>query len=260
MVSVLSILGSGILYAALAIFFIGFVARMLGWLKIPVPLKIPLTPAPTSMSGVIGRMATEVFVFRSLFKSDKALWVGGYLFHVSFALIILRHLRYFIEPLPWFVVNVQTLGVYAGFGLVIAASYLFFRRLFFERVKYVTTYADQFLLLLIGGIGISGLWMKYIDRVFVVDVKNFVVGALTLNLHDPPTNIVFWIHFILVAGLMAYFPYSKLMHAGGIFVSPTRNQRDNARDRRFINPWNAAFPDPTIPEYKDGDNPPIDEL
>jgi nitrate reductase gamma subunit len=258
MSTALAVVGNGLLLAALGVFFIGFIARMMGWYRIPVPLKIPTTPAPKSLSGVIARVATEVFVFRSLFKADKALWVGGYVFHVSFALIILRHLRYFVDPLPGFVLAVQQIGVYAGFTLVVSLAYLLYRRVVFDRVRYVTTFADYFAILLIMAIGITGLWMRYIDRVFVIDVKNFAMGALTLQMNAPPDHLFFWLHLSLVATLLIIFPFSKLMHAGGIFFSPTRNQRDNPRDRRYINPWNDTFPDPTIPEYADGKNPPID--
>ncbi|NOZ76989.1 MAG: nitrate reductase [Euryarchaeota archaeon] len=258
MSTALAILGNGLLLSAFGVFVIGFIARMVGWYRIPVPLKIPTTPAPKTLPGVLSRVATEVFVFRSLFKADKALWVGGYVFHVSFALIILRHMRYFIDPMPRVVLAVQTIGVYAGFAMVLSLAYLLYRRAVFERVRYVTTFADYFAILLIMAIGITGLWMRYIDRVFVIDVKNFAMGALTLQMNSPPAHPVFWLHLCLVATLIVMFPFSKLMHSGGIFFSPTRNQRDNPRDRRYINPWNDTFPDPT--EYTDGEYPPIDEL
>jgi hypothetical protein len=46
----------------------------------------------------------------------------------------------------------------------------------------------------------------------------------------------------LITVLLAYFPFSKLMHAGGVFLSPTRNMANNSRMVRHINPWN----DPSI--------------
>jgi hypothetical protein len=40
------------------------------------------------------------------------------------------------------------------------------------------------------------------------------------------------VHLGLVAALMLVFPFSKLLHAPGLFFSPTRNQADNPRERR----------------------------
>jgi len=45
------------------------------------------------------------------------------------------------------------------------------------------------------------------------------------------------IHLGLVAALMIIFPYSKLLHAPGVFFSPTRNQVDNPRERRHVADW-----------------------
>jgi hypothetical protein len=33
---------------------------------------------------------------------------------------------------------------------------------------------------------------------------------------------------------MAVFPVSKLLHAPGVFFSPTRNQADDSRERRHV--------------------------
>ena len=49
-------------------------------------------------------------------------------------------------------------------------------------------------------------------------------GLLTLRPVAPPPHALFLVHYLLVALLMIYFPFSKLLHAGGIFFSPTRNQ------------------------------------
>lgn len=244
-----------IFYAALVTFIIGFLYRILSWWRVPVPLKISLTPAPASYGGATFRVATEVLIFNSLFKADKQLWAGSWFFHVSFALIVLRHLRYFLEPVPGFVLNVQTLGIYAGFVLVGMLFYLFMRRVLIDRNYYITTFADYFVIWLLISIGVTGLYMKYISPVPVLDVKAFVVSALMLRPVAAPTNLIFVLHILLVSILLAYFPFSKLMHAGGIFFSPTRNQRDNTRDAKFkfirhANPWNEAVKDPTI--YPDG--------
>ena len=47
-------------------------------------------------------------------------------------------------------------------------------------------------------------------------------------------------HLALVALLMLIFPFSKLLHAPGVFFSPTRNQVDDPRERRHLAPLGRA--------------------
>jgi hypothetical protein len=51
--------------------------------------------------------------------------------------------------------------------------------------------------------------------------------------------------------LLAYFPFSKLMHFGGIFLSPTRNLTTNSRAVRHINPWNYPVQIHSYEEYEE---------
>jgi nitrate reductase gamma subunit len=60
---------------------------------------------------------------------------------------------------------------------------------------------------------------------------------MTLNIQNIPADPVLIIHLIMVASLMIIFPYSKLLHAPGLFFSPSRNQVDNAREKRHISKW-----------------------
>ena len=70
---------------------------------------------------------------------------------------------------------------------------------------------------------------------------------------EPPGEIgtLFYIHLFLICVLAIYFPFSKLMHMGGIFLSPTRNQCNNSRAKRHSNPWNSAIKFRTYAEYED---------
>jgi len=40
---------------------------------------------------------------------------------------------------------------------------------------------------------------------------------------------------------MIVLPFSKLLHIPGVFLSPSRNQPDDAREQRRLAPWNATF-------------------
>ena len=55
---------------------------------------------------------------------------------------------------------------------------------------------------------------------------------------------------LLVIALMLVFPISKLLHAPGIFFSPTRNMVDNPRETRHVTAW--AVEDPGAGEAPGG--------
>lgn len=224
-------------YLALATFWLGLGYRVWTWVETPVPLKIPTTPAPKTLPGVVARMVGEVLIFRSLFASSRALWLGGWAFHGALLLILLRHLRYFLYPVPEWMLTLQPSGVLAGIVFLIAAAYLFLRRIVLLPVRSMSLLSDYFALLLLTSIAATGLWMKFVQPVNLLAVKAFILGLVTLTPAPVPDDALFLVHFALVLVLVAYFPFSQLLHAGGIFFSPTRNQRDDARLRRYVNPW-----------------------
>ena len=92
-------------YFATLVFVVGSLYRISVYTRTPAPLKIPTTPAPITTGGVVLRMMREVFLFESLFKANLWTWGLGWLFHASLALVLLRHLRYFTEPVWSWVVS-----------------------------------------------------------------------------------------------------------------------------------------------------------
>jgi nitrate reductase gamma subunit len=142
-------------YLAFLTFFAGMIARVIGWARSPVPFRIPTTAGqqktlpwikhsrldnPSSTIGVVGRMIFEVLTFRSLFRNtrmefrggprigyewEKWLWLFALMFHYSFLVVVIRHLRFFTEPIPGFVQIVEGLDTFfqtgvaplTGFGL-----------------------------------------------------------------------------------------------------------------------------------------------
>ena len=270
-------------YLAFAIFLGGFISRVVYWAKSPVPFRIPTTSGqahsldfikqdkldcPATFWQVIGRMALEVFAFRSLFKNTKAeihdgpklvygsskwLWLAGLAFHYCFLLIVVRHMRLFLNPVPGFIGTLEFFDGIFQVGVpvlyqtnllfILAVTYLFLRRVVIPQLRYISLAADYFPLFLIFAIGTTGILMRYFIRVDVVTIKQLTVGLATFS----PTisgeiGSIFFIHIFLVSTLLAYFPFSKLMHLGGVFMSPTRNLANNSRQVRHVNPWN----DPNI--------------
>lgn len=279
-------------YLAVIIFVTGFIFRVVKWASSPVPFRIPTTcgqqksldfikqdklESPHDMKGVLARMFLEIFLFRSLFRntetdlkggpklvhgSNKWLWAAALAFHYCFLVILLRHLRFFAEPIPAFAVWLSDLDglfeitvptVYVTDLVILGAlGFLLLRRLWDARIRYLSLPADYFALFLIIAIVLTGMITRHIYKVDIVEVKKLTVGLMTFHPSMPGT-IGFWFytHFFLICVLLAYFPFSKLMHMPGVFLSPTRNLANNSRAKRHINPWNYPVKVHTYEEYED---------
>ena len=288
-------------YLALITFLVGLAYKVVGWSRSAVPFRIPTTggqqkslpwikhsqlDCPTTNWQVIVRMALEILTFRSLFRNTRMrlkegtklsyqleifLWVGALAFHYAFLAVTIRHLRFFTEPVPFFVTLVENVdsffrlevlysnfqfglpGVYiSGLVLLAAVTYLFARRIFIRQVKYISLAGDYFPLFLIFGIALTGILMRYFIKIDITAAKELTMGLVTFRPTIPEgVGSVFYIHLFFVSVLLAYFPFSKLMHLAGIFLSPTRNLTTDTRAKRHINPWNYPVPVHTYEEYED---------
>ena len=239
--SAATVLFALLFYAATAVLAGGLAWRIADYARTPAPLKIPTTPAPTTRGGVAVRMAREVIFFESLFKGSLWTWLFGWVFHASLALVLARHLRYFTEPVWSWVVLVQPLGILAAFGMLAGLAGLFARRLLVDRVRYISTPSDYLMLVLLGLIAASGLAMKYVFRTDIVAVKAYFLGLMRFDWQPLPADPMLYLHLALVVVLMLIFPFSKLLHAPGVFFSPSRNQADDPREARHLAPWAARL-------------------
>jgi nitrate reductase gamma subunit len=232
---------------------------------------------PTTTAGTVGRMALEILLFRSLFRntrtqlsqgpmlsygSSKWLWLGAIAFHYCFFIILARHMRFFTEPVPlpfeWVdkldgILQIGVPTLYLTEIVILAAlAYLFLRRVVVPQLRYISLPADYFPLFLIMAIVISGVLMRYFIRTDIMDIKTLTMGLATLNFTVPENiGVIFYIHMFLVSALLVYFPMSKLMHLGGVFLSPTRNLANNNRIKRHINPWNHPVKTHPYEEWED---------
>jgi nitrate reductase gamma subunit len=239
--TLLTITFATLFYLATALFVGGLGYKIYIYARTPAPLKIPTTPAPVTNAGVALRVAREVVLFESLFKSNKWTWLFGWLFHFALILVILRHLRYFTEPVWSIVVLIQPIGMYAGFAMIAGLFGLWARRFFVDRVRFISTPSDHLMLLLLIAIGMTGLGMRFVAHTDIVAVKAFILGLLRFDWQPLPSDPVLLLHLFLVAALMAIFPVSKLLHAPGLFFSPTLNQVDNPREARHMSSWASAL-------------------
>lgn len=281
-------------YVAIAVFLVGFVYRVVQWAKSPVPFSIQTTcgqgksldfikhnrlEAPDTTAEVVARMLLEIFTFRSLFRNTKSeihdgpkityesskwLWLFGIIFHYSFLMVVIRHMRLFLNPVPevvafldWadsmFEIGVPSMYMTTA-GLIAGSALLFSRRLVNRHVRYISLANDYFPLVLIFSIGVTGALMRHFlrDGIDIVAIKQLAVGLVTFQpVINGEIGAIFYIHVFLVATLLVYFPFSKLMHLGGVFLSPTRNMRNNSRAVRHINPWNPDIKPHSYAGYED---------
>jgi len=287
------VFGAVIPGVAFAVFLVGIVARVIRWARAPVPFRIPTTAGqqkslpwiknsefdnPSGFLGVMGRMFLEVLFFRSLFRNTrvelisdrekvnyigtKYLWAAGMAFHWSMLIVVFRHFRFFVEPVPRVVEMVQVLDGFFKVGvpviyatsvlLIVSLAYLLLRRLADAKVKYISLPTDYFALYLLLGIAISGFLMRHLEKVDIVNVKAAIAGWASFQLVTPEgVGALYFIHVFLVSVLLVYFPFSKLLHAPGVFLSPTRNLANNNRAKRHINPWNPPIVGHTYAEWEE---------
>ena len=224
-------------YGAALVLALGLALRIRRYATVPAPLKIPTTPAPTNRIGVVLRMIRELTLFESLFKSNKWIWLFGWLFHFGLLLVLLRHLRYFTDPVWGWVAFLQPYGKYASLMMVLGLLGLWFRRVAVDRVRYISALSDHLMLALLIAIGVTGIAMSFAVGTDVVAVKAFFLGLMWFDWQPLPSDPLLYGHLVLVALLMLIFPFSKLLHAPGIFFSPTRNQADNPREHRHVSAW-----------------------
>jgi nitrate reductase gamma subunit len=278
-------------YAAAAVFLGGMIWRVTWWARSPVPFRIPTTcgqqrslpwirPAridnPYTGIAAALRVLLEVVAFRSLFRnsrarvlpdgrvvygSDKLLWAAALAFHLSFAVVLLRHARFFFDPAPRFVQVLQEVDGFFAVGVpsIYLTSVLFVagllvllgRRLLDARIRYLSLPADHLPLLLLLGIAATGLLLRHVTKTDLVAVKTLGLSLASFHPQAPVgASPVLFAHVVLVCALAAWFPFSKLVHVAGTLLSPTRNLANDSRARRHENPWNPQVGFHTYAEWE----------
>ncbi|MDA8227107.1 MAG: respiratory nitrate reductase subunit gamma [Desulfitobacterium hafniense] len=216
-------------YIVIILFLGGMIHRMLMWAHVPVPFKLTVFPSPKTTGGAVADLVKETVGFRSLWRGNKGLWFGAWLFHISLAMVIIGHAVGIYYSGHHFMMFGSTaeqsehlsvvIGTYAGIALLLGLLILLIRRASSPQLRFISNFSDYLVLLLILGIAMSGMYMRWFADVPYSVVRSYLAGLLTLRPIAPPDNSAFMVHFTLVQLLLLYFPYSKLMHACGLFFS-----------------------------------------
>ena len=215
---------AGWLWAAVAVAAGRLGWRMLAWLRAPVPLPMPLPPAPATWSGVVLRLLREGLVFETLFRANRWTWLFGWLFHAALLLVLVRHAWLFVDPVPEWVGPLLGVGKWLSALFLASLAGLLARRLFVARVRYVSVPSDYLMLLLILAIAGSGAWLGHFDPRSLPLAREFALGLVRLAARPLPFDPVLWLHLGGAGLLVVLLPFSKLLHAPGVFLSPTRRR------------------------------------
>jgi nitrate reductase gamma subunit len=144
--------------------------------------------------------------------------------------IIIGHLRLYQEPTwLWSLLKLDSAGVesfalYAGgvAGIVFTAAILglLFRR-FNGIIKTISVPEDYIILALLLSIGVSGLYMRFFAGLSVPQLQQYITGLLAFRITLTPSvlNPFFVIHYLIVQSFLIYFPFSKLAHIAGSFIT-----------------------------------------
>jgi nitrate reductase gamma subunit len=278
-------------YGALLTFLIGVTYRVSQWARAPVPFRIPTTcgqqrslpwirsswlESPYTGFAAACRIVVEGLTFRSLWRNENSerhgarlvygrspwLALAAIAFHWSLLVVVLRHLRLFLNPVPAVISNLIDLDGFFRVGVpvvyltdVAIAAALFalsWRRFADPRLRYISLPADYLALCLLLAVAASGILLRYVFRTGIADIKQYAVSLTLFSPHVPQdAGVLFYIHVSLASLLIAWIPFSKLAHMAGIWLSPTRNLANNSRAKRHVNPWNYPVHVHTYEEWED---------
>ena len=239
--SFLTVIYAVVFYVAGATLIGGLGYKVWRYAHTPAPLKIPTTPAPTTRHGVAWAVVQGGGVFHQPLQSlqvDLAVWLAV---PCRAACRTAGPSSVYHRARVGWVVVLQSLGLYAALAMIAGLAGLALRRVIVDRVRYISAPSDHLMLVLLLGIAVSGFLMRTVARTDMVQLKMFVLGLISFDWQPLPGDGVLITHLTLVVILMLIFPFSKLLHAPGVFFSPTLNQVDNPRERRHLAAWAASL-------------------
>ena len=212
-------------YITVAVFLAGSLGIMWRWARVRVPLRITVTPAPSSLAADI---FTELFFLKTLFGSARGLWGGGWAFHVALALALIGHVFGIVFLARQFTLVGASVGQSeqlsalfggaAGLVMMVALIYLLYRRVTLSTVRAISDSSDYLVLVLVLSIVVTGNYMRFFMHVDLSQIRDYMVSLAILKPAAPASGI-FVLHLFFVQLLLLYFPFSKLMHSCGIFFT-----------------------------------------
>ncbi len=196
--------------------------HILSWLKAAAESSAgPITKKLDSATVI--EIILDIILFRRLYKTNKILWLASFMFHISLFLVVVRHLRYFIYPVPALIISMQDAGIYAGYILPLALLLLLITRIAISKDRYISFY-NYFLLSTLLLTGVTGILLKLFYRTDLVDIKAFMLGVVAFKPETAPDSVLFIVHYILVLLLIPAIPF-HLLTAPVITIDARRREQ-----------------------------------
>jgi len=227
-----TVVGQILPYVTIVVLVAGLTVRLARWRKGPSP-KMTLYPGAKTPGEMIANIAKEVLVFRGLFEGNKGLWFGSWIFHAMLAFIFFGHIRvvwealFFLPEEGQHMVSALTGGTF-GVIVLLAATYLFIRRLAVGSVREISDAEDYIALVLIIAIVLTGDAMRFLPAAHIdlaAETRPYFWGLLTFRFAEVPGNPWFLMHYFLGQLLFLYLPFSKFLHIPGVFYSQALVQK-----------------------------------
>lgn len=213
-----------IVYVMYAIFCGRFLLHALAWYGASRRFRM-LLPSPRPVSfPLIAVTVLDVVFFRRLFASNKLLWLFSWTFHLSFIVVLIRHLRYFLEPVPGAIAFIQPMGVVAGYALTSSLILLILYRAVQRKNRYAAK-VNYLILGLVLMISATGLLMRSSLQLDLMEVKRFILGLLSLRPETPPGNPLLIVHLLGAIALIPLLP-SHVFIAPAVMLADERRRED----------------------------------
>jgi nitrate reductase gamma subunit len=227
------VVGGVLPYLVVLTFVSGVVYRFRAWSRVPQSRSMTLFPA--AQGSAARNIFAEVFLFPTLFKSDRPFWFVSWGFHASLGLVAVGHLRLVTASVDQMLLSLglsregltagsDALGPTAGIVMLGTGVLLLLRRITTARVREASDASDFVALLLLLSIVVTGDLMRFGSGIDLAQARAWV-GSLLIFAPAVPTDPAFLLHALLGQLLIIYVPFSRILHFGGIFFTQALVQR-----------------------------------
>jgi len=239
-------------YVLFAAFVVGFAAKMLKYSRMPLHLRWELYPLageskrpwggsyleeldwekkPQEKKSFLGEMkfmGKEVMFFREYFHRNRSLWYIIQPFHMGLFLFAAFLALLFIGAVTMqagIAVSAETTNVWGLLlyfvTLIVGASALvlgaigclalFIRKIVDPNMSTYTRRIEYFNIFLVLTVFVTGLFAWAIADPGFETARTYMQGLITFNLIESMDTIIV-VHVVLIMLLLAYLPYTNIMH------------------------------------------------
>lgn len=211
-------------YIAISVFVLGTIFKILKIIHKPkhtANLKIYPERRPKLLYII-----HDVFLFPSVRKNNRLLWIFLISFHISLLLLLIGHLELLGEFTVFQFIEYEVFLGKGYVGLILAISIIFFLfRRFVSPYRELSVLEDYFILILLFLTVLFGSQLDWARRWYdyseltVQDYRIYLSSLISFNPKIPESitssghSFMLVLHIFFANLLLMFMPFSKLMHA-----------------------------------------------